>query len=77
MTSENERAEERARRRRWLTLGETVAVAGLLIAAEAGARVGGLRGREPSGDMVVASAPGVFDALHDLLVSLDADAAPF
>jgi hypothetical protein len=33
MTSENERAEERERRRRWLTLGETVAVAGLLIAA--------------------------------------------
>ena len=51
--------------------------AGLLIATEAGARVGGLRGREPSGDMVVASSPGVFDALHDLLVSLDADAAPF
>jgi hypothetical protein len=33
MTSESERAEERQRRRRWLTLGETVAVAGLLIAA--------------------------------------------
>jgi myo-inositol-1(or 4)-monophosphatase len=51
--------------------------AGLLIATEAGARVGGLRGRGPSGDMVVAASPGVFDALHDLLVSLDADAAPF
>ena len=51
--------------------------AGLLVATEAGARVGGLRGREPSGDMVVASSPGVFDALHDLLVSLDADRDPF
>ena len=27
-------------------------------------------------DLVVAAAPGVFDALHDLLVSLDADADP-
>jgi hypothetical protein len=33
MTSEKDRAEERERKRRWLTLGETVAVAGLLIAA--------------------------------------------
>ena len=47
--------------------------AGLLIATEAGARVGGLRGAAPSGAMVLAAAPGVFDALHDLLVSLDAD----
>jgi myo-inositol-1(or 4)-monophosphatase len=50
--------------------------AGLLIAGEAGARVGGLRGREPSGDMVLAAAPGVFDALHDLLARLDADRDP-
>ena len=50
--------------------------AGLLIATEAGARVGGLRGAAPSGAMVLAAAPGVFDALHDLLVSLDADADP-
>jgi len=51
--------------------------AGLLVAAEAGARVGGLRGRGPSYDLVLAAAPGVFDALHDLLVSTDADADPF
>ena len=51
--------------------------AGLLIAAEAGARTGGLRGRGPSHDLVLAAAPGVFDALHDLLVAADADAAPF
>ena len=50
--------------------------AGLLIATEAGARVGGLRGREPSYDMVLAAAPGVFDALHDLLAGLDADRDP-
>ena len=50
--------------------------AGLLIATEAGARIGGLNGREPSGDMVLAAAPGVFDALHDLLAGLDADRDP-
>ena len=50
--------------------------AGLLIATEAGARVGGLRGAPPSEAMVLAAAPGVFDALHDLLVSLDADRDP-
>jgi myo-inositol-1(or 4)-monophosphatase len=50
--------------------------AGLLIATEAGARVGGLRGRPPSGDLVIAAAPGVFDALHDLLAGLDADRDP-
>ena len=51
--------------------------AGLLIAAEAGARTGGLRGRGPSHDLVLATAPGVYDALHDLLVAADADRAPF
>jgi myo-inositol-1(or 4)-monophosphatase len=51
--------------------------AGALVAREAGARVGGLRGRAEGPDMVVAAAPGVFDALHDLLVELDADADPF
>jgi myo-inositol-1(or 4)-monophosphatase len=51
--------------------------AGLLIASEAGARVGGLRGAEPSGALVLAAAPGVFDALHDLLAGLDAAADPF
>ena len=50
--------------------------AGLLIATEAGARVGGLNGRPPSGDMVLAAAPGVFDALHDLLAGLEADRDP-
>ena len=50
--------------------------AGLLIATEAGARVGGLNGREPSFDLVLAAAPGVFDALHDLLAGLDADRDP-
>ena len=50
--------------------------AGLLIATEAGARVGGLRGGPPSEAMVLAAAPGVFDALHDLLVELDADRDP-
>ena len=49
--------------------------AGLLIATEAGARTGGLRGRAPSYDLVLAAGPGVFDALHDLLVAADADAA--
>jgi len=51
--------------------------AGLLIAAEAGARTGGLRGRGPSHELVLAAAPDVFDALHDLLVGADADRAPF
>jgi myo-inositol-1(or 4)-monophosphatase len=50
--------------------------AGGLVVTEAGARLGGLRGREPGYDMVVAAGPGVFDALHDLLVELDADADP-
>ena len=50
--------------------------AGLLIAAEAGARVGGLRGSPPGARLVLASSPGVHDALHDLLVSLDADDDP-
>jgi myo-inositol-1(or 4)-monophosphatase len=50
--------------------------AGALVARESGARVGGLRGRPESSDLVVAAAPGVFEALHDLLVELDADADP-
>ncbi len=47
--------------------------AGSLVATEAGAVVGGLRGRPASGELVVAAAPGVFDALHDLLLPLGAD----
>lgn len=50
--------------------------AGALIAREAGAVVGGLRGRPESSALVLAAAPGVFDALHQLLVELDADADP-
>jgi myo-inositol-1(or 4)-monophosphatase len=50
--------------------------AGRLVAAESGARVEGLRGRPAGAAMVLASAPGVFDALHDLLVGHDADAEP-
>ncbi|MCC5580774.1 inositol monophosphatase [Microtetraspora sp. AC03309] len=42
-----------------------------LIATEAGARIGGLRGRPHGTDMVVCAAPGLFDRLHDLLVPLD------
>jgi myo-inositol-1(or 4)-monophosphatase len=45
--------------------------AGGLIAAEAGARVGGLDGRPPSPDLTIAAAPGLFQELHDLLRSLD------
>lgn len=50
--------------------------AGGLIAREAGAQVAGLRGRPAGPDLVLAAGPGVFDALHDLLVSYDADADP-
>lgn len=50
--------------------------AGGLVAEEAGARVGGLRGRPAGYPMVVAAGPGVFGALHDLLVEHDADADP-
>ncbi len=50
--------------------------AGGLIAAEAGARVEGLRGAAPSGALVVAASPGVFDDLHDLLARHDADVDP-
>jgi myo-inositol-1(or 4)-monophosphatase len=44
-----------------------------LIAAEAGARVEGLHGRLPDGDLLVAATPGVFEALHDLVAELGAD----
>ncbi|MQA98178.1 MAG: inositol monophosphatase [Streptosporangiales bacterium] len=42
-----------------------------LIAREAGARVGGLHGRPPSPDLVLAAPPGLFHDLHDLLATLD------
>ncbi|GAC1441041.1 MAG: inositol monophosphatase family protein [Mycobacteriales bacterium] len=51
--------------------------AGRLIATEAGARVEGLHGAAASHDLVVAAAPAVFDALHDLLAATDAAADPF
>jgi myo-inositol-1(or 4)-monophosphatase len=47
--------------------------AAALVAREAGARVGGLRGAEPGLDLVVAAPPGLFEALHDLLEPLGAD----
>lgn len=51
--------------------------AGGLVATEAGARVTGLRGRPAGAPMVLAAGPGVWDALHDLLVDGDADRDPF
>ncbi|GIH28188.1 inositol monophosphatase [Acrocarpospora phusangensis] len=45
--------------------------AGGLIAAEAGARVGGLHGKPVGPEMAVCAAPGLFEELHDLLASLD------
>ncbi|MFE3452135.1 inositol monophosphatase family protein [Nonomuraea sp. NPDC059194] len=42
-----------------------------LIAAEAGARIGGLNGRPTSNEFTVCAAPGLFEELHDLLVPLD------
>ncbi|CAM4300020.1 inositol monophosphatase family protein [Nocardiopsis rhodophaea] len=47
--------------------------AAALIAQEAGARVGGLRGRPANPDLVVAAPPGLFEELHDLLEPLRAD----
>jgi myo-inositol-1(or 4)-monophosphatase len=43
--------------------------AGALIAAEAGARVGGLHGAEISPELSIAATPGVFTALHDALAA--------
>jgi myo-inositol-1(or 4)-monophosphatase len=50
--------------------------AGLLIADEAGARTGDLRGGPAGPRMVVASAPAVYEPLVQVLVGLDADADP-
>jgi len=47
--------------------------AGGLVADEAGATVGGLRGRPAGESMVVAAPPGLFEALESLLSDLDAD----
>jgi myo-inositol-1(or 4)-monophosphatase len=45
--------------------------AGGLIAREAGAIVSGLSGKPAGPSMTVGAGPGLFDELHDLLVSLD------
>lgn len=50
--------------------------AGELIAIEAGARVGGLRGAAAGPDMVLAAPPLLYDQLADLLAALDADTGP-
>jgi myo-inositol-1(or 4)-monophosphatase len=50
--------------------------AGVLIASEAGARVTGLRGEPPGHRMTLAAPPVLWSLVHDLLVSLDADADP-
>jgi myo-inositol-1(or 4)-monophosphatase len=42
-----------------------------LIAAEAGARVGGLHGRPYGVEFTMCAAPGLFEELHDLLAPLD------
>jgi myo-inositol-1(or 4)-monophosphatase len=44
--------------------------AGGLIATEAGARLGGLAGKPPSPELVIAAEPVLFGQLHGLLVSL-------
>ncbi len=50
--------------------------AGGLIATEAGAVVGGLSGAPAGPTLFVATAPGIWDDLHDLLVSVRADTDP-
>lgn len=47
--------------------------AGALIAREAGALTGGLRGQEAGTAMTIAASPGLFAELHDLLANLDDD----
>ncbi|MFI7698967.1 inositol monophosphatase family protein [Nonomuraea sp. NPDC049480] len=42
-----------------------------LVATESGARLGGLRGRAVSPEFALCAAPGLFEELHDLLVTLD------
>jgi myo-inositol-1(or 4)-monophosphatase len=47
--------------------------AGALIAREAGALTGGLRGQAAGTAMTIAAGPDLFAELHDLLASLDDD----
>jgi myo-inositol-1(or 4)-monophosphatase len=54
-------------------LGAWDHAAGGLVAHEAGLRVSGLRGAPPGPDLVLAAPTGVYQQLHDLLVTLDAD----
>jgi myo-inositol-1(or 4)-monophosphatase len=42
-----------------------------LVAAEAGARIGGLRGKPYNNELTLCAAPGLFEELHDLLAPLD------
>lgn len=48
--------------------------AGRLVAREAGAMVGGLRGADAGEAMAIAAAPGLFDQLHDTLAMLEEQA---
>ncbi len=57
-------------------LGPWDLAAGALIAAEAGLRVTGLAGAAAGPAMVIAAPPGVYDALHNRLVELDAGGGP-
>jgi myo-inositol-1(or 4)-monophosphatase len=54
-------------------LGAWDLAAGGLIAREAGVTVGGLDGRPPSAELVVAAAPGLFEALQEMLRPLRPD----
>jgi myo-inositol-1(or 4)-monophosphatase len=50
--------------------------AGGLVAQEAGLRVGGLDGRPPSGDLVIAAPPALYASLHERLAAFDAAGGP-
>ncbi|WDZ87615.1 inositol monophosphatase family protein [Micromonospora cathayae] len=57
-------------------LGAWDLAAGGLVAAEAGLRVTGLRGRPAGPDLVLAAPPALYQALHDRLADLDASGGP-
>ncbi|MFI6292105.1 inositol monophosphatase family protein [Nonomuraea sp. NPDC050790] len=42
-----------------------------LVAAESGARIGGLHGKGPNTELTLCAAPGLFEDLHGLLAPLD------
>lgn len=54
-------------------LKEWDSAAGLLIAEEAGAMVGGINGASPGEELVIAANPSIFADLHDLLAAAGAD----